>query len=219
LTLLIWALAAASGGVAGLFGHLSFGNLLLRLLAHLPGDRVPHAPAMARSAQALLLRTRLLPWAFGTVSHAVWAAAFVLILAALWFAFSFQQYRLTWETTILDAQFFVRFVSVTGALPHWLGFPMPDAATLIAPDAPGGDHRAWAWWLIGCAFVYGFLPRVLLALLSWGVWRRRVRRLHPDTADPYYRKLLERFAQMEPSQVVDPEQRAPAAHDGHAPAP
>ncbi len=216
VTLLVWVATVIFSGTTGmtsLFGHLSFGNLFLRLLAHLPGERIPNALAMTRSAQALLQRSRLRPWAFGFVSHMVWAVAFVLILGALWFAFSFQQYRLTWETTILDAQFFVRFVTLTGALPHWLGFPLPEAATLQNPAAAGSDHRAWAWWLIACAFVYGFLPRVLLALLSWAMWQRGVRRLHLDTAEPYYRKLLARFSELEQSQVIDVERRAPVERD------
>ena len=218
LTLVLWAAAAFSGGGAGLFGHLSFGNILLRLVARLPGERTPHALTMAQAAYALLLRARLMPWAFGIVSHAVWAAAFVLILAALWFAFSFQEYRLTWETTILDAAFFVRFVTVTGTLPHWLGFPLPDVVTLLNPGTPGGDHRAWAWWLIGCAVTYGLLPRVVLGVMSWLAWRRGVRRLHLDTADPYYRKLLARFDEMEQSLIVDPERRPPVAHEAVSPA-
>lgn len=209
LTLALWGVAVLSGGGIGLFGRLSFGNLLLRLLARLPGERHPQAPAMAQATHALLARARLLPWAFGMVSHAVWAAAFVLLLIALWFAFSFQQYRLTWETTILDAGFFVRFVTVTGTLPHWLGFPLPDAAMLRDPVAPGVDHRAWAWWLIGCAFVYGLLPRLLFGAVSWVAWRRGVRRLHLDTAQPYYRKLIARFDDMEQSTILDPEQPAP----------
>ncbi|HVL74941.1 MAG TPA: DUF2868 domain-containing protein, partial [Noviherbaspirillum sp.] len=209
LLLMLWAAMAIGGGSAGGLGRVSFGNLLLRVLARLPGERNPHAPALAHAAYALLQRARLLPWAFGIVSHAVWAAAFVLILAALWFAFSFQAYRLTWETTILEPGFFVRFVTVTGVIPHALGFPLPDAATLLDPAAPGGDHRAWAWWLIGCAFVYGLLPRVVLALASWIAWRRGARRLHLDTAEPYYRKLLARFAEMEQPVVVDAEQPTP----------
>lgn len=211
ITLLMWVLAAltaASGGGGSWFGRLSFGNLLLALLARIPGQHNPHTVTMARATHALLQRARLLPWAFGLVSHAVWAAAFVLILAALWFAFSFQQYRLTWETTILDAGFFVGFVSLTGALPHALGFPLPDTATLLDPAA-GGDHRAWAWWLIGCAFVYGLLPRLVLAAICSWVWRRGMRRLHLDTSEPYYRKLLARFAALEQSMVVDAEQRDP----------
>lgn len=209
LALAIWGATALSGG-SGPFGRLSFGNFLLELLARLPGERSLHARTMAQTAHSLLRRMRLLPWGFGVVSHAVWAAAFVLILAMLWFAFSFQQYRLTWETTILDAGFFVRFVTMTGALPNRLGFPLPDAATLLDPAAPAADHRAWAWWLIGCAFVYGLLPRIVLGVVCWGAWRRGVRRLHLDTADPYHRKLLARFEEMEQSMVMDRERRAPA---------
>ncbi|HEY4542786.1 MAG TPA: DUF2868 domain-containing protein [Noviherbaspirillum sp.] len=208
MTLLVWLVAVLSNGGTGLFARLSFGSLLLALLARIPGTRNPHALTMARSAAMVLQRARLLPWAFGFVSHAVWAAAFVLILAALWFAFSFQQYRLTWETTILHPGFFVRFVTFTGALPHVLGFPLPDTATLLDPAAASSDHRAWAWWLIGCACVYGLLPRLVLAVLCWAVWWRGVRRMHLDTSEPYYRKLLARFDAMEQSTVVDREHRA-----------
>ncbi|HYD93967.1 MAG TPA: DUF2868 domain-containing protein [Noviherbaspirillum sp.] len=210
LTLVIWLLAAISRSGAGLFGYLSFGNILLWMLARLPGERHPQALTMAHAAHRLLQRARLLPWAFGIVSHAVWAAAFLLVLAAVVFAFSFQAYRLTWETTILDPGFFVRFVTLTGTLPSWLGFPLPDMATLRDPSAPGTNQRAWAWWLIGCILVYGLLPRVVLGIASWAAWRRGVRRMHLDTADPYYRKLLVRFEDMEQPVVVDEEHRPPA---------
>lgn len=208
ITLVVWMLAALPGTGTGLFGRLSFGNMLLSLLARVPGARTPHTLTMARATHGLLQRARLLPWAFGVISHAVWAAAFVLILGALWFAFSFQQYRLTWETTILDADFFVRFVTLTGALPHALGFPLPDTATLLDPAAAGSDQRAWAWWLIGCAFVYGLLPRIVLVVVCWMVWKRRMQRTHLDTSEPYYRKLVARFEALEQSIVVDREQRA-----------
>jgi len=208
LTLAVWVVAAFSRG-GGLFGHLSFGNILLWLLARLPGDRRPRQ-AMAAAAHGLLQRERLLPWAFGAISHATWACALVLVLAALAFAFSFQAYRLTWETTILDPGFFARFVTLTGTPPHWLGFPLPDAGTLRDPASPSADHRAFAWWLIACVFTYGLLPRLLLAVASWIAWRRGMQRLRLDTADPYYRKLLVRFSGMEESLVVDKEQVLPA---------
>lgn len=210
LTLVIWILAVLFRGSAGLFGHVSFGSILLWLLARLPGERHPHAVTMARAAHGLLQRERLLPWAFGAVSHAVWAAVFVLVLAALGFAFSFHAYRLTWETTILDAGFFVRFVTLAGALPSWLGFPLPDLAAIRDPSAPGTDHRAWAWWLIGCVFTYGLLPRGVFGFASWIAWRRGMSRMHLDTAMPYYRKLLMRFEAMEQSVVEDVERRFPA---------
>ena len=211
-TLVIWIIAVLSRGGGGMFGYLSFGNMLLWLLARLPGERHPKSLIMAHAAHRLLQRSRLLPWAFGAVSHAVWSVAFVLVLAALAFAFSFHTYRLTWETTILDPGFFVRFVTFTGTLPSWLGFPLPDPATLRDPSAPGTDHRAWAWWLIGGVFTYGLLPRAVLVLASWAAWRRGKRKLHLDTADPYYRKLLARLEGMEQSNVEDLERPVPIEH-------
>ncbi|SNT18371.1 Protein of unknown function [Noviherbaspirillum humi] len=208
LTLLAWLLALIfSRSSMNLFNRLSLGNLALRLVAWLPPARGPQSLTLLRAAHDLLRRGRLLPWAFGLVSHGVWALAFVLVLLALIAGFSFRAYRLGWETTILDPAFFAAFVRATGWLPHLIGFPLPDTATLLHPDAPGGDQRAWAWWLIGCVFVYGLVPRLLLAALCALVWRRGRRRLRLDTADPYYRKLLSRFEAMAPSEVVDREQR------------
>lgn len=218
IAFIAWCVAALLRGGAGLFGFLSFGNILLWLAPRLPGERHPQALTMARAAHGLLQRRRLVPWAFGIVSHAVWAVAFVLILGAIVFAFSFQAYRLTWETTILDPGFFVRFVTLTGTLPHWLGFPLPDVATLHAPAASGSDQRAWAWWLIGCVFSYGLLPRIAAGVASWAVWRHGVQEMRLDTAEPTYRKLIARFEAMEQSLVVDAERRMPAA-DPAAPEP
>jgi hypothetical protein len=227
VTLLLWfvAVATARWSRRGAVARISLGSLFLRLVAWLPLDRGPHSLTMLRATTSILQRARLLPWAFGFISHTIWALAFVLVLLAMWFAFSFQAYRLTWETTILNADFFIRFVQVTGWLPHLLGFPLPDTSTLLNPGAPGGDHGAWAWWLIGCTFVYGLVPRVVLAVLCWVVWQRGKNSLKLDTADPHFRKLLVRFDDMETSTVVDREQpaepaismeRAPALGGAHA---
>jgi hypothetical protein len=207
-TLVFWLLAVASASWSprSTFARISLGSLFLRMVAWLPLDRGPHSLTMLRATTSTLQRARLMPWAFGFISHTIWALTFVLVLVALWFAFSFQAYRLTWETTILSADFFIGFVRTTGWLPHLLGFPLPDTSTLLDPGAPGSDHSAWAWWLIGCTFVYGLVPRVLLAVLSWLVWRRGKRSLKLDTSDPYFRKLLALFEEMEVSTVVDAEQ-------------
>lgn len=209
IALLFWLFSVLASFRArhGGLPSISLGNLFMRLLARLPIERNPHSDAMFKATRSLLQRERLLPWVFGFISHAIWAAAFLLIVAALWLAFSFQAYRLTWETTILDAEFFVNFVQLTGWLPSLIGFPIPDPDSILNPGAVNSNHRAWAFWLVGCIFVYGFLVRVLLALLSWIVLRRTRRALALDTSDPYFRKLLTRFDQMEQSKVVDPEQK------------
>ena len=214
LTLGGWALGLLWPGGHGGAGAWSLGALALRLTARLPLDRGPHAAALWSGVSQVLARQRLAPWAFGAVSHTIWTLAFVLIVAALWFGFSFHAYQLTWETTILSEMFFSRFVHASGALPALLGFPVPDAAAIQAAgvaSAAGGDQRAWAWWLMGCTVVYGLLPRAVLALLSAWQWRRRSARLRLDDDDPAVRRLYARFEQMEAAQVIDADRSQPAA--------
>lgn len=215
-TLLLWLLGLLFSSLPGngMSARISLGKLFLRLLAWVPLDRGPHSLTMANAANSLFRQSKLTPWISGLVSHTVWAAAFVLILIALWFGFSFREYRLTWETTILHADFFIRFIELTGWLPGLLGFPVPDTATLLDPGAAGGDHRAWALWLIGCTVVYGLLVRLALAGICWLKWRKERDAVGIDTAAPYFRKLLARFDGMEASEILDREQRADSL--GHA---
>ena len=209
VTLLLWLITLFRPGLSD---SGSIGSLLLRGLARLPFRHGPHFWTMLHAAASLFARKRLLPWLTGIASHAFWSAALAAALLMLALSFSFQAYRLTWETTILPANFFVEFVRISGWLPQQLGFPLPDTDTLLDPAAPDSDHRAWAWWLIGCISLYGLLPRIALTILSWAVWRTRSRRLEPDLTHPYYAKLLARFNDMERSAVIDPEQR-PARRD------
>lgn len=185
----------------------SLGSLVLRGLARLPFSRGPHFWTLMQAATGLVSRHRLLPWLSGIASHLFWSVVLLVVLVMLALRFSFQAYQLTWETTILPAEFFVRFVQVSGWLPQQLGVPLPDTSTVLDPAAPGSDHRAWAWWLIACISLYGLLPRLLLLTLSWGMWRWRKQAVQPDFAQPYYVKLLARFHDMHRSAVVDPEQR------------
>lgn len=205
----------------GAEGHWSLGRLALGAAARLPLDRGPHALLLARATGAVLRRARLWPWLAGWVSHSIWTVSFVLILAVLLFGFSFHAYRLTWETTILSAGFFQRFVAVTGALPALLGVPVPDAQAVLQVGnavagggvAAGPSQREWAWWLVGCVACYGLLPRVLLAAFSYWRWRAGQARLaQPDPTDPYVRDLVARLDALEPPpQVLDPERRPEAA--------
>ncbi|CAN7380708.1 DUF2868 domain-containing protein [Variovorax sp. LjRoot84] len=200
LTLLLW-----------LFGLLvplgsfnaSFGWLWLALTARVAGGKRGQTPILLRAATRLLARARLLPWALGFASHAIWSLSFAVMLAVLLFALAFRNYTLSWETTILDPAFFVRGVQLLGAAPAWLGFPVPDAQTVLSPLAAAAGQRAWALWLTGCIVVYGLLPRLFFALLCALVWQARKKALAPDLSQPYYRRLLARFEAMAPRQIVD----------------
>lgn len=197
----------------------ALGRLALQLTARLPLDRGPHAVQLARATGDALRRARLAPWAFGGISHVVWSLSFLVLLAALALGFSVRAYRLSWETTILPAEFFLHFVQATGWLPQALGLPVPDAAALLRPDAAGAaDQRAWAWWLMGCVALYGLALRLLCALWCWAMWRRGQRRLGPDLREPAARRLLARFAALEPAEVIDVEHPVAAPRPAAMPA-
>jgi len=204
LTLLLWLVGLWVPFVS--FSTASLGWIWLSLTARVAGGRRGQAPLLVRAATGLLSRAKLLPWAFGLVSHGIWSLSFAVVLAAMLFALAFRSYTLSWETTILEPAFFVRAVQALGWAPARLGFPVPDATAVLAA-APGaanaGGQRAWALWLTGCIVVYGLLPRVVLVLWSAAVWRSRRKALQPDWSEPYYRKLLARFAAMAPAAIVD----------------
>lgn len=219
LTLLAWLLASLLPGQRAAGDPL--GRLALWLAAHNPWGRGQYSLTLMQALRAELRRHGLLRWLTGLISHGLWALSFVLVLVVLGFGFSFKSYVLSWETTILSGEFFVRAVQVTGALPGLLGFPVPDAAAVLDTDASAlasaAAQRAWGWWLIGCVLVYGLLPRALLA--TWCAWRWRAgqQRLgQPDGSNPQVRRVLDRLdALASASQVLDAEQRVaagPAAH-------
>ncbi len=184
--------------------NASLGWLWLALTARVAGGKRGQAPVLVRAATGLLARARLLPWALGGVSHTIWSLSFGVVLAALVFALAFRHYTLSWETTILEPGFFVQGVRLLGWAPAHLGFPVPDAQTvLLSSGAAAAGQRAWALWLTGCVVVYGLLPRVLLALASAAVWQTRKGALRPDLDAPYYRRLTARFDALQPPTVVD----------------
>jgi hypothetical protein len=212
LTLLLWLVGLWLP--LGAFNTASLGWIWLSLTARVAGGKQGQAPMLVRATTGLLARARLLPWAFGLVSHGIWALSFTVVLAAMLFALAFRSYTLSWETTILDPGFFVRAVQLLGWAPAQLGFPVPDAATVLSAAPGAAGQRAWALWLTGCIVVYGLLPRCALVLLSAAIWRSRREALQPDWSEPYYRKLLARFAALAPAAIVDAD---PGRTQGPAP--
>lgn len=213
LTLLLWLL----GLVLPLASfQLSFGWLWAALTARVAGGRRGQAPMLLRAMTRLLARARLLPWAIGLASHAIWTLSFAVALAAMLFALAFRNYQLNWETTILDPDFFAAGVQLLGRAPAWLGFPVPDREAVLAPLAAASAQRAWALWLAGCLVVYGLLPRLFCALLCAAICRSRRSALTLDLSQPYYRRLLARFEAMAPRQIVDADPGPIAASAGAA---
>ena len=192
-----------------------------------------NAARLLDASATVLQRLRLWPWLLGGISHGIWALAFALALALLLFDFAFRAYSLTWETTILSSHAFAAFVQASGWLPARLGFAVPDAAAVqqalaasapasatLASSAAAANQSAWAWWLMGCVFTYGLLPRALLAAFCLWRWRQGLGRLaQPDAALPadspeallHVRQVFARLDALAPAVVVDAERPAPCS--------
>jgi len=207
LSLGLWVLLLLTGGTgAGLAGWGA--RLAVRWTGTGAGDKAGHSRLLLEAGFDVLARKPgLSVWAFGVLNHAIWSLALLLTLGGLVFAFSFLAYRLSWETTILDAGFFSAVARISGWLPaHVLGIAVPDASAIA------GNDRIWALWLLGCTLVYGLGLRLIV--LAFSAWRTRclLGSLSVDTQDPDLRQLIARFAALDVSEVLDGERRpAPAA--------
>ena len=90
LTLLLWLLGLWLPLAS--FGSASLGWIWLSLTARVAGGRHGQAPLLVRATTDLLGRAKLLPWAFGIVSHGIWSLSFAVVLAAMLFALAFRSY-------------------------------------------------------------------------------------------------------------------------------
>ncbi len=193
LSLLLWL---ASIGVQGrMRGGLQQGGVLGRVWLRVVGvlDRGAAAADLPAALAGLLGRGRLAAWGVGAVNHALWFAALLGATLGVLALLATRRYGFIWETTILPADSFVSLSTALGALPGMLGFPVPDAATVAASgDAPmeaEAGRRAWAGWLVGAVVVYGVLPRLVLVLTCWLLWRRGTRGLALELSRPGYARL------------------------------
>ncbi len=209
VTLILWLAGLVLPFGTRRVSRVSLGWLWATMTARVAGGKRGQTPILLRAMTRMLTQARLLPWAFGIASHAIWSITFVAVLGAILFALAFHRYTLGWETTILDPQFFVRVVQSLGRIPAWFGFPVPDAAAILTPGAAALEapeaQRAWALWLTGCIAVYGLLPRLLALFVCLAMWRARRSRMAPELSQPYYRRLSARFDVLAPTEIVDPD--------------
>lgn len=188
--LALWALGFVFAGSAPAGLGASWNWLAVRMAAG--SVEVPRAFA------ALHRHAGLLRWWLGCATHAVWSAALGGALVGLAASFLLRNHVFVWETTLLSSGFFIDFVAVAGWLPSLLGFAVPDADMVAASGAtPLTDEaarRAWAWWLVGCVLVYGWLPRVgLWAFCAWRLKRGRAA-VRLDLALPGFSELAKALA-------------------------
>ena len=192
LSLLLWlaGLALGAGEAGGAIG---------RAWLWLSGRSGP-GPAQRYVVEALggmLAQAGLARWWLGTVTHGLWLGALAGALTGLLATLAARRYGFVWETTILPAETFIRFVTLAGWLPAQLGFAVPDPAAVSASGAnalPDEAVRiAWSSWLVGCVVVYGLAPRLLLWASCFALWRSGRARLRLDPGAPGFSQLAVRL--------------------------
>jgi hypothetical protein len=208
LSLLLWLLGLWLGGrdAGGALGH-AWLWLSARFLS---GQAVAQVTGALGS---LLGRSGLTRWWLGAVTHGLWLLALAGALAGLLVTLAARRYGFVWETTILPAEVFVRFIQTVGWLPAQAGFAIPDAAAVRAGGtgvlADEAVRIAWSSWLLGCVVIYGIVPRLLLWLLCLGLFVFGRRRLRLDLSLPAFATLAARLAPA--SERIGVTDAAPAA--------
>lgn len=205
---------------AGSAGPFLGGHVFLGLLAWIPLGRTKYTEFLARGALAVLQKNRLSTWIFGLLSHVFWSVLLLLVLLTLRVLFEFEGYDLYWKTTTGDRAAIDGWIRVFGQLPVLLGFPGLASESLTL-NATAGEMQSYAlgWWVMGCTFAYGLLPRLVALAICWWVVQKRKGRVQLDTQDPYFQKILVRFDAMETASSEDLEnpffqgsQTSPARH-------
>ena len=191
ILLISWALGLVFAGESA----ASLGRLWLWMSEKLARDA--QAAQLAPALILLLQRRRLNRWALGALVHGLWLLALVSALVLLLMLMATRRYGFVWETTILGSDTFVSLTQTLGTLPALLGFSVPSEAMIRASGDSAlvveSARQAWAAWLVGVLLVYGIVPRLILALVCFSLWKRGRAGLSLDLSLPGYGELRERL--------------------------
>ena len=132
-------------------------------------------------------RTR---WLLGTLTNLAWLAFNLGLLGSLIGALYVRQFDFGWETTIGTDATFERAAEIVAIAPEWIGFEVPDQKQVLdARIDPGTGQltaesettrKAFSSLLIGSVIVYGLIPRFVLFLGCFVLWRAARRRWRPS---------------------------------------
>lgn len=227
LTLLVWLLLAtmtAGGMTTGVIGR---GVLALAARFARWCDSGPVQLALVRAASQTLAESGAARWLAGALTHLLWLAYLLGVLAVLLLHFSTREYAFRWETTILAQRHYQVATEALAVLPGWLGFPVPDASMVAESSrptvtTPAATRHAWAGLLLGSIVSYGILPRVAALLFCLLATRRSLGRVRLQTSHLGFARLRPLLMPVaRPVGIVDPDRPADPAPwvDAAAPPP
>jgi uncharacterized protein DUF2868 len=129
------------------------------------------------------------------VMHLAAAATALGVIAGLYIRGLAFEYRATWESTFLGAEQVHALLAATLAPGSWItGIPVPDVASIEAIRAPASENAAtWMHLLAGTVAAVVVVPRLVLAIATGLIERRRATRVVLPLSEPYYRRLVTGF--------------------------
>jgi hypothetical protein len=193
-------------GVAG--AHDFRNGPLRRAIARVAGgiDRVPRRDAKGPLGEAIGAFVRDWSLRAGPIYTARaarilhWSAAAVAagVLAGLYLRGLALEYRVTWQSTFLDAPAVHRIVSLLLMPGSWAtGIPVPGVEALEAmrsTSTPASSNAAtWLHLIAATVALVVIVPRLLLGALAWIVERHRRGNVDVALAEPYHQRVLRGF--------------------------
>lgn len=144
------------------------------LISHIPGAH----KQLVGSFLKLHDQGNLTRWWLGCITHRFWTFITLGVLGGLASALAFRGYEFVWESTWLTDETFIIIINTLGIIPSYLGFTVPENPVYILSSYANElkssgvaeidnytnleNRRAWTFWLLGCIFVYGLVPRIFL---------------------------------------------------------
>ena len=204
----VYVLLLASPVLRAMGAHDFAAGPLRRAIARIAGgiDRLPRRQAKGplgaaitqfvgdwsrRAAPVYNARAaRLLHWAAAALAGGIVAGLYLRGLAF--------EYRITWESTFLDAATVHRILSIALAPGSFVtGLPIPTVGELEAMRsgavAASGNAANGLHLLAATAAVIVVVPRLLLGFVAWIVERHRRTRVDVALADLYHQRVLRGF--------------------------
>ena len=172
------------------------------LISHIPGAH----KQLVGSFLKLHDQGNLTRWWLGCITHRFWTFITLGVLIGLASALAFRGYEFVWESTWLTDETFIIIINTLGIIPSYLGFTVPENPVYILSSYANElkssgvteidnytnleNRRAWTFWLLGCIFVYGLIPRIILWMMCSANLKIGRVRLRLNTEEDSLHKLI-----------------------------
>ncbi len=214
LSLILWALLIALGARGRAANYASwFGRRVVELNAWFDKRRASdeRRPGAVAAWHRFLFGTRAGQMRLAIVSHGFWIGLLAGALLSCWWLFTVRQIDFYWGSTLLDEQ---QVADVLGTLVHPLArldLPVPNTGELAASRFGHGEQTSlarqhWGWFVLAAIFVYGLMPRFIIAALCWIAKLHLERRLSLNLSLPAYARLRPVLMPiLHHAEVIDPD--------------